>query len=122
MAETGQDVEMWEGDSLTISIAVTQADGSFVSLVGATARWWMGKHPRAEGSNIYIQKSSPSDGVTVDTGGTPHGLVVTILPADTIGLRKGTHYHEAEVTDALGRVSKVAIGAFKLNPSIITPG
>jgi hypothetical protein len=117
MAATGQTVEMWKGDTLTLTIPVRDQDGAIVDLSGATARWWMGKNSKASGSDVYIQKTAS----IMEASGL-YSLVVNIVPGDTEDLAKtGTFYHEAEVIDSSGRVSTVTVGDFVLYPAIITP-
>ncbi len=122
MTAPNQNVTLWRGDSMTITIQVLDGDGEFVNLDGATARWWMGKNVNARGSDIYIQKTSDIDGGLVVTQVTSDewNLVITLSPSDTESLTaSNNYYHEAEVVDFMGNISTVTTGKFILKPTLI---
>jgi hypothetical protein len=120
-AAINQKIELWKGDDAVITIPVKDKQGAFVDLTGATARWWMGKSPHAKGASVWIQKNTDDFGgleITNPSGGDEWDLVITINKADTNGLKDGTWYHEAEITDSFNKDSTAMTGPFVLHPTI----
>jgi hypothetical protein len=110
---------MWRGDSHTITIPVLDGDGANVNLTGATARWWMGRSATSTGTNVYIQKATGGDGITITSSSGLYTLNITLEPEDTEDLRAGEWYHEAEVVDSSGNVATVTVGTFTLEADLV---
>lgn len=122
MPALNQRIAHWKGDSAVITIPVKDKAGNWVSLSGASARWWMGKSVHAAASQVLIQKSTESFGgleITNPAGGSEWDLVITLDPIDTENIESGTYYHEAEIVDSQGNISTVTTGPFELNPTLI---
>lgn len=118
MASTGQNVEMIAGDSRTLDIVVYESDLTTpADLTGVTARWWLARSVRSTGSNIFLQKTSPSGGIAITA--SEGRVVVTLSPADTKDLEQGVYYHECELKDATNDVATVLSGAFVIRPGVI---
>lgn len=118
MPSENQTIEIWRGDSHTITIPVRDGDGNAVNLTGATARWWVGKSVNSTGTNVLIQKATGGSGITITSDAGLYTLNITVNPSDTEDLRPGDWYHEAEVTLS-GVVSTVTVGTFTLNADLV---
>lgn len=107
-----QQIDMYAGDTLTISVTVYDGDTTTpTSITGATVRWVM--FNRA--GSIVLDKTNGS-GVTI-TNGVGGVFEVALLPADTVSLSAGLYRHEGEVTDVSGRVVTVVTGAILIRGS-----
>ena len=104
MTATGQNVTMRSGDTKRLQFTVTDAAGTAVDLTGATITWVLA----AKLGGTTLLTKTIGFGITVNdaSAGRFH---VDLDPADTAALA-GTYYHEAEVVDALGNKSTVAVG------------
>lgn len=100
-----QNFIMCSGDTRTLTVTVNdRVTGDPIDLTGASIAWVLAKNNK---STAEIEKSVGS-GITVATPASGV-FVVTINPADTTDL-DGIYYHEAQVTDASGRVVTVMRG------------
>jgi hypothetical protein len=104
VATKNQNFTMYSGDTKILNFTVTMTG----VLTGSTIKWVLGK-----GSTIYITKTTIS-GINISGDKT---FTVTINPVDTASLY-GTYLHEAEITDADGNVSTVAIGKVVITKDI----
>ncbi len=107
MAQIDQDFEMWQGDHKVLTFTVADVE----TLEGATIRW----------ATAYL---SPYKPVAVEKAGQMDGaerntFTVILNTADTADLDPGTYYHEAEVVDAAGNKSTVAVGTMTLHPTLL---
>lgn len=121
---TGQDITVWQGDTHVLAFRVddgSDTDPQPVDLTGATAKWWAAKNATSTGDDIFIEKSTDTATVSLsyDAGTQYWSVIVPINPADTQHIPKGNWYHECEVVLASGAVGRVALGKFKVNPSLI---
>ncbi len=118
MTQTGQNVEMFSGDSRTIRFTVTEADGSTpVDLAGCSAKWRASRKLSGGFSATPAISKAIGTGITV-TDADAGELQVALAPADTAGL-SGRYYHELEITDGLGNVSTVATGTLAIVKDLI---
>jgi hypothetical protein len=90
--------EMYSGDSKTIEVAITDADGNAVMLTGATAIYTI--REAITSTTALVTKATGGSGITI-SGST---VTITLAAADTASLA-GTYYHELEITDTGGNVS-----------------
>lgn len=111
MPATNQNFGMWAGNFMTLQIEVRLPDGTAPDLTGASAAWKLSDDP---GGTALITKSASIVGPTAD----PPVVQVSIDAADTADLPAGQYWHEAEVTDSLGRLTTVAVGRCSVSPSL----
>lgn len=119
MPAISQDITLYKGDTLKITVPVRDASSAVVNLSGAGVTWWMGKNVSSTGTDVYIKKSLGSGvSLTSDTAGL-YTITVDVDPTDSQSLSAGTFYHEVAVIDADGNIGRVAIGKFMLKPTLI---
>lgn len=112
MTYTGQNVEIYQGDTRTITVTVYDSNDQIISITGAQGIKWV-VYKRSSGV-IYIQKSIGS-GITITDG--PNGVFEIVLAnSDTLNLL-GTYNHECELKDASGNISTIFTGYFKVTTS-----
>ncbi len=114
MAAIRQNFEMHQGDDVSVAFSVTDDAGAVVDLTGTTVVWRMA--PSKYSASPSISKSTAS-GITV-TDAVGGKFTVAIDAADTAGLG-GIYYHEAQVTDAGGKVTTVATGWLTVTRELI---
>jgi hypothetical protein len=114
MSLAPQNVSMTAGDSVTLVVTVTRADGSIVDLTGAQSlRWVLAAAP------TQPTLASKSIGFGIAVTNPPAGVMqVSILPADTDGLA-GSYYHEAQLIDLNGNVSTILQGTVAISPHLL---
>ena len=108
MTSVKQDLTIYAGDTVTISVGITDS-GAAASLSSASAAWIL---ETSVGSGSIIRKATGGSGISLS------GSVATIsvCPADTLSLA-GDYYHELEVTDAYGNISTTTIGTITIRKS-----
>ena len=108
MAQTDQDIEIWEGEYIEIPFGVVDTDGAVVNISGATLAWKMCVDgPTGE---VMLTKT-PS--IVSGAGGT---CKVTIAAGDTTTMGGKSYYHELAITLA-SRPEVGATGKIKINKS-----
>jgi len=118
MTRTDQDLTMWQGEDLVMTVAITNSAGTAVSLTGATAvRWSMfaGKSPGS--GTASLAKTLGSGIALVDVDGTNDGVQITIDTDDTDDMTPGVYYHECRVVDSASDEQVVFIGNVYLRKS-----
>jgi len=114
MTINGLQIKMVAGDSKTIDIAITDADGTVTDLTDTTLRWSLAPvlkiGEQTFGDPVLAYEGAPH--LTVPTPGTvrlslPKGAVPT-----------GTWFHELEVSWTSGESETVARGLLIAHPSI----
>ena len=90
--------EMYSGDTKTLAVAITDADGNAVTLTGATCAYTI--RTAITSTTALVTKATGGSGITV-SGST---VTISLAPADTADL-DGTYYHELQITDSAGHVS-----------------
>lgn len=106
MSADNQDVSLYEGDTLNLTIPITDEAGAALDLTGAQLEWVLADSP---GSIPLLTKTTAS-GITVSNPVTGVA-VVGITHADSANLG-GIYWHQLVVTDAFGDVATVTTGAF----------
>ncbi len=132
-----QDLTIYAGDTATILIPITDADGNPVDLTGVQrARWWLGKNSKAVGTDVYLKKDSTltmlcDDGVVrnqvevVPFETDKWQLIIHINGADTetggatLIPKPAIYYHEAEIVDANGNIATVALGSATVGATMV---
>jgi hypothetical protein len=99
---------MYIGEDKTVSIALTNEDGTPFDTAGATMEWWLAK---TNHSDKIVAKTIGS-GLALATG----GVTVTLASADTYDLKPEIYYHELKVTKA--GLSVATVGAVHLRPAL----
>lgn len=134
MTALRQDIKMIAGDSRILAFGPVKTEaGAYADLLGASAKWWLGKKPTSAGADVFIQKSTAlGGGILITTyldpdNVTQYTVEVVLNANDTIDVpavsSKYEHwYHELEVTDVSGGVFTVASGAFDMLPGLVEPG
>ena len=112
MAETGQDFNLWAGNSKTLTFTVSDV----ASLAGATAKWGLSLHTAI---NPALVSKSSTDATQITIDSTAASFAVVVNSTDTDSLSETQYYHEAEVTDAAGNVATVAIGDVTVYPTAL---
>ena len=111
MANTDQNVEIWEGEYREIPFTVQDAAGVAVNLTGATLSWRM---TRGGPTGTTVLTKTP----TVVSAASGTGKI-TLAEADTVDIGGVTYYHELVVEDSAGHSEVGFIGAFKIRKSAI---
>lgn len=107
-----QNVKVYRANSASISIAVTQADGTaYDPSLNAQFRYRVALTSHADDSEALVKKSLGAGIVTI-TG----GVAVTINPEDS-DFAPGVYYHELQVIDGVDK-STAMTGAFVIKKAI----
>lgn len=106
---------MVAGDTKTLVVTVTDANGSPVNLSGCTIAW---RASRSFRKTAQITKTTTGSGGVAITDGPNGVFTVALEPEDTEDLH-GDLLHEAQVTDAQGTISTVLQGTMKVNRALI---
>ncbi len=94
MTDTNQNFKVYRGDSHSMRVALTQADGNpYDPASGVTVRWRLAKSRYANDSEALILKEI-DNGITGYAG----GVEITLTKEDT-DLAPGLYYHELKVED-----------------------
>lgn len=112
MTVRNQNVKVYRANSATISIAVTQADGTpYDPTLNAQFRYRVALTSHADDSEAMVQKSLGA-GIVSITG----GVAITINPEDS-DFDPGIYYHELQVIDGVDK-STAMIGAFVVKKAV----
>lgn len=109
MTYTGQNFEIYQGDTKQIIITVYDEDGAILNLTGYNINWVMYKSTTKE---LILSKSLGS-GITVPTPSNGQ-IVIDFLPVDTENVIPNTYLHECEISTSPTDVSTVTTGAVKV--------
>jgi hypothetical protein len=100
---------MYVGESKTVFIALTNADGTPFNPVGSTMEWWLAK---TNHSAKTVSKTL-SSGLAI----SPGGVNVILESDDTYDLKPEIWYHELKITMPSG-LSVATVGAVHLRPAL----
>jgi hypothetical protein len=120
MTKTDQDLTMWQGEDIVITVPITNAAGAVVSLTNATAVRWLvfpGQNSTSNTSAAVLTKTLGSGIALVNVAGTNDGIRITIDTNDTHNLANGAYYHECRVVDSANDEQVVFIGNLSLKKS-----
>lgn len=102
----GFDISLTRGDSLFLTVELTNQDGSsYTPVEGDSIRFAMKK--RYKDPECLILKQIPTS-----------MMVLGIDPEDTKNLSFGTYVYDIELTDHLGNVATPIIGTFKVTEEV----
>lgn len=102
---------MFQGDSKELVITVTDDDGNFTDLSGATATW---KLFRTYTTPPLVQKSTADGGITISDPLSGQ-FTVNLVESDTNNIH-GQYFHEARLEDLRGYVTIVTVGKVMIHP------
>lgn len=105
MAETGQNFEVYQGDSKVETVVIRDENAALLNLAGYTFNWVMFRMNTRE--NVLTK--TLASGLSVPTPSNGECLI-TLDPADTVSLAPGKYNHELEMTSSGGDVSTVTTG------------
>lgn len=109
MTYTGQNVNIFQGDTRTVTVTVYDRNDNVTSIDGATAIKWV-VYKRTTGI-IYLSKSLGS-GITISDG--PNGVFeIELENADTLNLL-GRYNHECELIDSSSNITTLFTGYFNI--------
>jgi hypothetical protein len=112
-----QSISFFSGNDVELNYTITDDAGAPKDLTGAAAIIWV--MAKAAGKAGLVTKGLGT-GVTITTP-TQGKFKVTLVPADTEGIKGGrTYYHEARVTDSVGKKVTVTYGDLLLMENSIT--
>lgn len=108
MTATNQSVDdHFSGDTLRITVTVTDGDGNPYDLTGARIDWVLAPTP---GGDAHVEKSTADGSITI-TDAAAGEFRVDLAPSDTQD-RSGSYYHEAELEDSNGNEATILTGRF----------
>lgn len=95
MTQTNQNIRVYRGDTATLTIAVTQADGQPLDPgTNPTVEWRMARNWHSPEAEVLVRKE-PGEGMTLATG-----LVEIALETADTDHPPGLYYHELKIWDA----------------------
>ena len=110
MVATGQDIELYAGDSTQIDVQIFATDGTTVlDLSGTTVNWALTSV--YDKSRLLIVKTSAVSGQVTITDATNGLVTILVEPVDTRNLGGQPYYHEVEVIDLAQATVTVLTGA-----------
>jgi hypothetical protein len=105
--------EEYEGDTLTMSFAYKNPDGTLIDLTGYTAKMDICTEALATPTLTLTDTT----GITL--GGTPNNIVVVLTPSQThTTLGVGNFVYDLELTDTLAQVNTLIEGSITIKQSI----
>lgn len=116
---TNQDIEIAEGDTRSLSIALKKPDGSpYTVPAGGIVYWWASRSMHDQAGEVLIKKISPTSITLAGVGG---GTTMTIglSPGDTLELGWKNLYHEAYVLQLDGVRVHLFSGTMKVSKSLV---
>jgi len=113
MTQRNQDFSLYVGESQTVSIAITNPDGTPFDPTLSTLQWWAAPNWYDTGVDVLIKKSL-NQGITAGTGGV---VDIELDASDTANLVAGYYYHELKIFLPDGGVSTACTGTMVVRPA-----
>jgi hypothetical protein len=111
MASTGQNFEIYQGNTRDVVIEVLDSDtGLPVSLSGYSVRWVVYEQTSKA---IVLQKASGGTGITVPNP-TDGKIIIALDAADTQNLTPKVYNHECEIYISTTSVITVSVGTMNV--------
>lgn len=107
MTKKNQNFELWQGETMVITVPITDSDGNPKSLSGATVVW------KATSGSYSLEKAGSIVSV--------NSVQITLTPADTIDLPVRAYRHECRVIDVDSNQNVVFEGDMVLHESSTKP-
>jgi len=111
MTKLDQDFTMWQGETISLRVPVTDSAGDPVTLTGATVTW------KATAGAAVLTKS----GSVISIDAADDGVQIDLDPADTTALTPKKYAHECRVVDAGGDHNVIFVGDLVLRLSSTKP-
>jgi hypothetical protein len=111
MTYTGQNIEIYQGDTRTLVVTVYDLDGVITPITGSSIKWVVYK---PSSGAIYISKEVGS-GITITDGA--NGIFEITLDRDDTLILLGRYNHECELKDSSDNYSTIFTGYFKVYAS-----
>lgn len=107
---SGQNVCMYAGDVLTISVIAHDCNGDAMDITGYTFRWAL------QTPDATLIKTTGS-GITLVTPAS--GLIsIALVAADTVGLTTGIYSHQLEATNGSSEKTIAMSGSIQIQDNI----
>jgi hypothetical protein len=106
MAQANPAFDIFSGDTVDITVTLTDAAGAPLDLTGLTLWFGMGE---------IVKTSADPAQIEVDPA-----IVIHLLPEDTVGLAGG-YKHQLRAIDTSGRVETFATGVARISASVFQP-
>jgi hypothetical protein len=110
MTATGQNFEIYQGDTKDVFIVVTDVNGAILDLTPYDAIRWVVYH---QVTKALILEKDLASGISVPVG-TDGVLKISLVPADTESIVPNTYNHECEVSSGGTVVATVTVGTVKI--------
>jgi hypothetical protein len=108
MTATGQNFEMFQGDTKDIEIPVTDENGAALPLDPFTEIVWV---VYKQTTKEEVLRKELGAGITVPSASL---IKISLLPVDTELLTPTTYNHECEISDGGTVVSTITTGTLKI--------
>lgn len=113
MTVRNQNVKVFRGNTASLVVPITQADGTeYDPTLGAQFRYRVALTSHANDSESLVRKSL-GNGIT----STPQGTVTILLNAEDTDFDPGIYYHELKVWDGVD-VSTAFVGVFVVKKAV----
>jgi len=109
MTATGQNFDIYQGDSKQVIITTYDENDAILNLTGYDITWVLYKSTTKE----LILSKTLGDGITVPTPSNGE-IVINFLPEDTENVIPNTYLHECEISTSPTDVSTVTTGSVKV--------
>lgn len=96
MTTENQNFEMWQGESVTLDVPITDENNAAFAMTGSTVAWKL----TTFGGTLVLSKSTADDVSLEDSAGTDDMVRVVISPGDTRTVAPNSYYQECRITDA----------------------
>jgi hypothetical protein len=106
MTATAQDFTIYKGDTLVITVTVTNSAGAAKDLTSASIEWSAGHSPDRPAN---ITKTTAEGGGVSITNAAGGIFTITLTATDTAAM-DDVYFHRAQVTDSGSNVSTVLTG------------
>jgi hypothetical protein len=97
-----------QGATYATQLFLTDTDGSAVNLTGYTAAAQMRKHYTSSNAVSFSTTITPESG----------GVILTLTANATANLNAGRYVYDVELTDSLGRISRIVEGVVTISPNV----
>jgi hypothetical protein len=121
MPATGQNIEIWQGDSHTIKAAILSRSGVPVAIPGASAAYRISPPPSSNSRQAFVTKLTGGSGgidMSFENSTKTYYATIVLAPEDTAMVPPGNWYHELEITDNVGRKATVFTGIYTSHPAL----
>jgi hypothetical protein len=111
MTKLNQDFTIWQGETISLQVPITDGDGNPAGLAGADVTW------KATAGSASLTKT----GTVIDINDTNDGVQIDLDTDDTKSLSPNRYRHECRVVDGTGDHNVVFEGVMVLKASSTKP-